>query len=354
MDESRQQAGRPAPEPAAQAPAQTPSPAQAPASTPVQPPAPAEAPAPQPTPAQAPRPATGGADVEVIRRAWPEILQTLTKIKRSSWALVGANAQVAQFDGQLLTLAFSTDGLASAFSRADHAENLRQAILKTIGIDCQITSVVGGNSSGSSEPNPKAPADPAPPVGGGGSPTVSSAVDSAWGLAPAAQSPAVPEADKPEAAPASGSAPSQAVSAAPDPAPAATGASSAAEAASPATAPADPAADYSYSDDDWAPSGRGRSPAGRRTAHGLGAVGVPGLLRHAHGGPAPRPLRHALIPLPPRTSAPPKHLRRKHLQRKIEDPGRSMVQGCRARAGFVGGRHRVQRWFGGFGHLRQP
>ena len=77
---------------------------------------------------------------------------------------------MAQFDGQLLTLAFSTDGLASAFSRADHAENLRQAIHKTIGIDCQITSVVGGNSSGSSEPNPKAPADPAPPVGGGASP----------------------------------------------------------------------------------------------------------------------------------------------------------------------------------------
>lgn len=253
VDESRQQASRPAPEPADQAPAQTPSPAQAPASPPVQPPAPAEAPAPQPAPAQAPRPAAGGGDVEVIRRAWPEILQTLTKIKRSSWALVGANAQVAQFDGQLLTLAFSTDGLASAFSRADHAENLRQAIHKTIGIDCQITSVVGGNSSGSSEPNPKAPTDPAPPVGGGGSPAVSSAVDSAWGLAPAAQSPAVPEADKPEAAPASGSAPSQAVSAAPDPAPAATGASSAAEAASTATAPADPAADYSYSDDDWGP-----------------------------------------------------------------------------------------------------
>ncbi|MDP9907471.1 DNA polymerase III subunit gamma and tau [Arthrobacter bambusae] len=253
VDESRQQASRPAPEPADQAPAQTPSPAQAPASPPVQPPAPAEAPAPQPAPAQAPRPAAGGADVEVIRRAWPEILQTLTKIKRSSWALVGANAQVAQFDGQLLTLAFSTDGLASAFSRADHAENLRQAIHKTIGIDCQITSVVGGNSSGSSEPNPKAPADPAPPVGGGGSPAVSSAVDSAWGLAPAAQSPAAPEADKPEAAPASGAAPSQAVSAAPDPAPAATRVSSAAEAASSPTAPADLAADYSYSDDDWAP-----------------------------------------------------------------------------------------------------
>ncbi|UKA59132.1 DNA polymerase III subunit gamma and tau [Arthrobacter sp. FW306-2-2C-D06B] len=283
VDESRQQSNRPTPEQAAQAPSQLP--AQAPAARPVaqapsaqpaadqdrtqSPAAPAQtpeprqtpeparaqasAPAPPPAPAQPSRPATGGADVEVIRRAWPEILQTLTKIKRSSWALVGANAQVAQFDGQLLTLAFSTDGLASAFSRADHAENLRQAIHKTIGIDCQITSVVGGNSSGSSEPNPKAPADPTPPVGGGASPVVSSAVDSAWGLAPATQSPAAPEAEKAVAAPALEAAPTQTVSAAQALASTAAPASSAAAAVSSPTAPTDPAADYSYSDDDWGP-----------------------------------------------------------------------------------------------------
>ncbi|MCX2749542.1 DNA polymerase III subunit gamma and tau [Arthrobacter sp. MI7-26] len=336
VDEARQPASRAAAESATHTPvpaasrteqpvAEAPAPSQAPA---VPPPLEQERPqpaaaqaasqAPAPTrasasaPALAPRPSTGGADVEVIRRAWPEILQTLTKIKRSSWALVGANAQVAQFDGQLLTLAFSTDGLASAFNRADHAENLRQAIHKTIGIDCQITSVVGGNSSGSSEPDPKAPADPAPPVTGGASPTASSAVDSAWGLAPATQSAAAaPEAGKddasqvlapapavqaPDAAPATsgqatsgqapstigeasaqvqGSLPAQAPDAAPAnqpvsaeqrPAVAAAIVSPAAAAiASPevpapvsataalATPSADPGMDYSYSDDDWGP-----------------------------------------------------------------------------------------------------
>ncbi len=283
VDESRQQAARPASEQTAHAPAQTASPAQAPASAPVQPPVPAEAPAPQPAPAQVTRPAAGGADVEVIRRAWPEILQTLTKIKRSSWALVGANAQVAQFDGQLLTLAFTTDGLASAFSRADHAENLRQAIHKTIGIDCQITSVVGGNSSGSSEPNPKAPADPTPPAEGGASPSVSSAVDSAWGLAPAAQGAAAPKAGNPsgtptvaptsaQASPARAQASASAGTAAPAaaassptaptvpapssaaptvPAPSSPTASTSPAPTSPAKA--DSPADYSYSDDDWGP-----------------------------------------------------------------------------------------------------
>ncbi len=129
--------------------------------------------------------ATG--DVEVLRRAWPEVLQTLSKIKRSTWALVEPNAQVGAFDGQVLTLAFTTSGLAGAFGRADHSENLRQAIHKTVGIDCQITAVAGAaNSSASSEPNPKAPASPQPPH------STPSSADVAWGLAPAASAAAPP------------------------------------------------------------------------------------------------------------------------------------------------------------------
>jgi DNA polymerase-3 subunit gamma/tau len=121
-------------------------------------------------------------DVEVLRRAWPDVLQTLTKIKRSTWALVEPNAQVSAFDGQTLTLSFTTSGLAGAFGRADHSENLRQAIHKTVGIDCQITAVAGGSAGrASSEPNPKAPASrPAP----------ATSADVAWGLASVPSSPA--------------------------------------------------------------------------------------------------------------------------------------------------------------------
>jgi DNA polymerase-3 subunit gamma/tau len=140
-------------------------------------------------------PASGtGADVEVLRRAWPEILQTLTKIKRSTWALVEPNAQVSHFEDHVLTLAFTTSGLAGAFGRADHAENLRQAIHKTIGIDCQIQAVAGGtNSAASSEPNPKAPASRDIPA---------TSVDADWGLTPDAP-PAAPRTDGPaESAPA--------------------------------------------------------------------------------------------------------------------------------------------------------
>ncbi|MFJ6452831.1 DNA polymerase III subunit gamma and tau [Paenarthrobacter sp. NPDC091669] len=246
-------------------------------------------------PASSGAPASGGTgDVEALRRAWPDVLQTLTKIKRSTWALVEPNAQVAQFDGQVLTLAFTTGGLAGAFGRADHSENLRQAIHKTLGIDCQIVAVAGGNSSASSEPNPKAPTSretpaAAAPAGAPASagaesletaaanvtsspaetasaPAPVSAVDSAWGLAPAA-------------APAAASVPAEATPAPAEPAaavvapapvvpapPAPTAPTPATHMPEPATStqapttpiPAapqtpEPSGDYSYPDDDWGP-----------------------------------------------------------------------------------------------------
>ncbi|WP_082506788.1 DNA polymerase III subunit gamma and tau [Arthrobacter sp. Leaf337] len=203
-------------------------------------------------------------DVEVLRRAWPDVLQTLSKIKRSTWALVEPNAQVSQFDGQVLTLAFTTSGLAGAFGRADHSENLRQAIHKTVGIDCQINAVSGGaSSSASSEPNPKAPASQEPPA---------TSADVAWGLAPATAAPAAgpavsPAAQRPAATPAGRQVADTSPLRAADPAgPAdalkATNIANAANEANelepakvrPAQRPQDDASgSYSYPDDDWGP-----------------------------------------------------------------------------------------------------
>ncbi|WP_413249810.1 DNA polymerase III subunit gamma and tau [Sinomonas flava] len=109
----------------------------------------------------------GTGSVEMVRRAWPEILDALAKVKRSTWALVGPNASVAGYDGRTLALAFGTSGLASAFTRGDHSENLRKAIQDVIGVDCQIDAVTGGNGPGTAptaggDQRPKAPADPPP------------------------------------------------------------------------------------------------------------------------------------------------------------------------------------------------
>ena len=249
-----QQAAAAQPAPAARPEAVPPvSPPAEPAPAAPAPAAPAERPAAATAPAPAaptpPAPATGsGPDVEVLRRAWPEILQTLTTIKRSTWALVEPNAQVGHFEGQVLTLSFTTQGLAGAFGRADHAENLRQAIHKTIGIDCQITAVAGGpNSAASSEPNPKAPTS---------RPASATSADVAWGLAPAGAAPAEPASTESPSATPNADGDNSASAGVPVVAPQADGSAGAAPVPTPVPTPGagpDESGSYSYPDDDWGP-----------------------------------------------------------------------------------------------------
>ncbi|WP_235780123.1 DNA polymerase III subunit gamma and tau [Sinomonas notoginsengisoli] len=165
-----------------------------------------------PTPTSAsrpPAPAQGGGagSVEMFRRAWPEILDALAKVKRSTWALVGPNASVAGFDGRTLALAFGTSGLAAAFTRGDHSANLHQAIQSVLGVDCQIDAVTGGNGPGPSplvggDARPKASAEPSqgtsvPRVGAPSQPTAAQQPDRS--LAPAQQpAPSPASAPRPE------------------------------------------------------------------------------------------------------------------------------------------------------------
>ncbi|MEA5454974.1 DNA polymerase III subunit gamma and tau [Sinomonas sp. JGH33] len=113
----------------------------------------------------------GSGSVEMFRRAWPEILENLTAIKRLTWILVSQNATVAGFDGRTLTLAFANSGSAGSFTRGDHSDNVRQAIHKVLGVEVQIDATTGGNGPSPSaapatprgaERSPKAPADPPP------------------------------------------------------------------------------------------------------------------------------------------------------------------------------------------------
>ncbi|WP_444965504.1 DNA polymerase III subunit gamma and tau [Sinomonas atrocyanea] len=184
----------------------------------------------------------GAGSVEMFRRAWPDILDTLAKVKRSTWALVGPNASVAGFDGRTLALAFGTSGLASAFTRGDHSANLHTAIKSVLGVDCQIDAVTGGNGPGTPATagggqRPKAPTEPrqgtpapesaprqeprtpgaAAQPAAGGTPaepaaapkagSAPSAADIAWGLAPGPQPAAAVQQAPAQAAPAQAAAP---------------------------------------------------------------------------------------------------------------------------------------------------
>ena len=145
-------------------------------------------------------PAAGGAgQVEMIRRAWPEIMDALTSIRRATWLNVSKNASPRAFDGRVLELAFSNPGAATNFNRPDHLENLRKAIHQVLGVDCQINAV-HDSSAAAGEPGPKAgsrltaPAQtpaPAPQVQATAQAAASvPQVQSQHASAPAAQAPA--------------------------------------------------------------------------------------------------------------------------------------------------------------------
>ncbi|ALE04409.1 hypothetical protein AL755_01595 (plasmid) [Arthrobacter sp. ERGS1:01] len=155
----------------------------------------------QQAPAASPAPAnSGGTGIEIIRRAWPEILTNLGNIRKVSWAMVNQNVVPQAFDGQTLRIGLPSSGLIEAFSAGGHADNLRQAIHTTLGISCQLVPVTGDAPSpgSSAEPNPKGLADRRTPVREVRTPSTSAA------------SPVQPVSAAPVAAPAAAPAPAPA------------------------------------------------------------------------------------------------------------------------------------------------
>jgi DNA polymerase-3 subunit gamma/tau len=141
----------PVPAPAASKPA-------APAPAPAAPPRPAGRPAAAapvahdvPTaepvgPVEQPGGAPGGGDTEVLRRRWPEVLDTLNRLKKTTWVLISQNAQVVDLDATTLQLGFSAPGLVSAFRAGPHADLVQQAVRETLGFTVSVEPVLAGGS----------------------------------------------------------------------------------------------------------------------------------------------------------------------------------------------------------------
>src|SRR4051812_47039451 len=116
-------------------------------------PAPAAAsatPAPAATPAQAATPATpaAGAESEILRQRWPEVLATLGRLSRATWSLVSQSAQVADLSSTTLTLSFPSPGLVQNFRSASRAEQVQQAVRETLGFDVRVEAVLAEAAAG--------------------------------------------------------------------------------------------------------------------------------------------------------------------------------------------------------------
>jgi len=117
--------------------------------------------------------------LQQLRDAWPEILDVVQGIKRSSWMVVYTSTPRA-FDAanEVLTLTFPSENDVQSFRQAQGAgdsvsEHLRQAILQVLGVRVKfIARVEGGATSPATAATVKpaatspAPAEPAPAASG--------------------------------------------------------------------------------------------------------------------------------------------------------------------------------------------
>ncbi|BBE21530.1 hypothetical protein MN0502_04130 [Arthrobacter sp. MN05-02] len=113
-------------------------------------------------PPQQGQPAASGGNVEMVRRAWPEIMDEVARIKRATWLIVNVSAKPRSFEGNQLVLAFANQGNAIGFQRGPHMDNLKQAIHKVLGLTCSIEAV--HDAGGSGESGPKVPSSQAAPA----------------------------------------------------------------------------------------------------------------------------------------------------------------------------------------------
>ena len=84
--------------------------------------------------------AASASDTEMLRRRWPEVLETVKGLRRTTWILVGQNAQVHQLDASTLRLAFTTQGLVDRFR--DHSDVVARAVHETLGFDVRVEGCV--------------------------------------------------------------------------------------------------------------------------------------------------------------------------------------------------------------------
>jgi DNA polymerase-3 subunit gamma/tau len=115
--------------------------------------------------------ATGSVTLQHVRDAWPEILETVQRAKRSAWAVVYTSHPRA-LDGDVLTLSFVSRGDVESFRQTAPSggvsEVLRSAILEVLGLRVKFLPKVDGAQAGpEAPPETASPTEPQPAAGWG-------------------------------------------------------------------------------------------------------------------------------------------------------------------------------------------
>ncbi len=120
--------------------------------------------APVPVPAAAPSggaPRGGEVNVDVLRQAWPNIVESVKANGRVAALMVG-NASVADFQEGVLILRFPRQGEVRGFTGSKYEDLLKQALTRMFGINVVIRAISGGDPPPAASGRRPAPEPPAP------------------------------------------------------------------------------------------------------------------------------------------------------------------------------------------------
>lgn len=120
-------------------------------------------PAAPPTASPEPPSSTGDVDAALVRRRWGEVLETLGRIRRTSWVLVARSATVGEIRDGVMHLIFETDGLRTAFRSGRHDENVSLALDQTLGVKVRVVGVIADADDPSTAAAPPSAASAAAP-----------------------------------------------------------------------------------------------------------------------------------------------------------------------------------------------
>jgi DNA polymerase-3 subunit gamma/tau len=154
-----------------------------------------------PPPARGP----GGVDTAALRRAWPDVLGKVFTMRRTSWTLLSAHAQIADYDGATVTLAVGTPGLLATLSQGPHTEIVRQALIDVLGVDARVVGRVDDSGSGPAPDLAPPVSEPSAHAAEGGGPGAASSSGGSGGAAGEAPSPGHPAPSAPSSGSGSGS-----------------------------------------------------------------------------------------------------------------------------------------------------
>jgi DNA polymerase-3 subunit gamma/tau len=88
---------------------------------------------------------------------WVDILEAVKQRSKVAWIVLMEGVEVAQLEGNILTLAFANEGKRRGFTTGGKDVVLREALKEMIGVDWRIDAILDNGSGQGAQPSPPPP-----------------------------------------------------------------------------------------------------------------------------------------------------------------------------------------------------